>query len=964
MIARRILILSLALGCFLVAPSALTPSALAAPVSQNTLPVLEPNNSFGKATPIVIDDATQDTISPRGDVDWYRFTVERHGELQVRVTNVAATLDIAFRIFDAERNLISDTFVPFAKGRDTQGIIDLPGPGNYFIEVQDNGGDADSAQPYTLQIVFAPADGPEPNNRFGDAAPLTLSEPVQATILPIRDNDWFYVDVDTHGELVVLTTDVPPTLDIMFRCYNSDTEVIHDWFYPLTTGADNYGAVDVPAAGRYYIEVRDQGDNARSVEPFTLEVGFTPSPDPAEPNNSFGHATAVTVGEPFTATVLPRYDDDWYRFEVVEQGALSVTVANVPAELDIAFRIWNGNRETLTDWFRTTAPGQDTTGSVDLSRPGVYLVELTDNNDDARSIEPYTLLIDLMPTGDVAEPNESFGTAYSLGPGGEHDLQATILPYRDADWYAVDLDSAGVLTVTLTNVPADIDLDFRTWTANRDLLVNWFSAPAPGDDTVGSIDIPEPGRYLIEVHDRNDDARSVEPYTLRTTIERSPDANEPNQELAAATPITMDVGIAGVIFPRGDVDWYRIEIAEPGDLYLLVTDVAPELDIVMRLFRADGNAVADWLRPAALGSDTSGMLTLADAGTYYLQVADNAYDARSLQPYTLVVSTQLIDAAAIPLPDGQPRPAVTPLPADEDTPIGEPTPVTAPPVEEPAPEAAGAVPGAPIPDTAPPAIEPTPEPTTEALPASAATIGAAGGELAVDAASDPLAGALLSIPPDAVAADTDFTLAASAASPAGAPLGLFPAGYYWTLAWAGDDLATPASIALPVPDDLAATPMFLGGWTGDEWVSLSDAADGELAGPVETGGVFAAFCGSLTDYRAVGFTNNTRSREIDIALVSGPLPLGDDDTTTVVGCPPPADPAATLSVRRRSTGEFLMRPGRYELDVTYLLPEPVVTTSLLLTVPPGAEPLTVEVAEEGASSEDTGLDIEFGGRGG
>jgi hypothetical protein len=928
---------------WLVVAVMLVPAAgMAAPLAQDTPPPFEPNNSFGKAALIDLGAPVQDTIRPRGDVDWYRFTTASHGELQLRVTNVPATLDITFRVLNAERDQISDMFAPFAKGRDTQGIVDLPGPGTYYIELQDGGGDADSTQPYTLQATFTPAFDPEPNGRAAQAAPLILGEETQATILPIRDVDWFFVDVETQGELVIIVTQVPATLDVAFRVYNSNIDVLRDWFNPLTTGADNFGAVDLPAAGRYYIEVRDQGDNARSAATYTLVAEFAPSPDAAEPNDYFGGATTIEVGIPFTATILPRYDGDWFRFDVAEQGLLSMTIATVPPELDLEFRFWNANRETITDWFRASAAGEPVAGAIQVGEAGIYYAEVDDYADDSRSVAPYSLLVELSPTDDAAEPNNTFGRAYPLGEGGEYDVQATIFPQRDTDWYEVVVDNAGVLSVTLTGAPDPLDLEFRVWTANRDVTLNWVAPAAVGSDTVAAVDLGDSGRHLIEVHDRYDDAGSVLPYSLITTFDAAPDANEPNQELASSKPISLEVEVTGAIFPRGDVDWYAVTLDAPGDLAVAITSIAPELDIAARLFYPDGNGVADWLRPAAAGADTTGVIAIPAAGTYHLQVIDNNYDARSLQPYSLVVSAR-----------------------------AQPTP-------EPTAEPDGAAPGAPIPDTAPPADEPTPAPAEEptpvpteqpasAYPGVTATVGAAGGEIAVDAAADPLAAAWLSVPPDAVPADTDFTLQAGVTAPEGELMGLFPAGYYWDLAWTVTDqsasLAVPATLYLPVPDELADTPLFVAGWDGEEWTALdSEIVDGEIAAAVDSSSLYAAFCGDLAAYREVSLANETRSREIEIALLAGPDPVDDTDTETVIGCPPPADGSVMQSVRRRSAADFLLRPGRYELGVTYLLPEPPVEAALVIIVPPGEEPITVDIAEDGATSEDPDVVIEFAGR--
>jgi len=40
-------------------------------------------------------------------VDWYRIIVSHHGELKVTVGNVPSTLDIQFRVWNQERDVIT-----------------------------------------------------------------------------------------------------------------------------------------------------------------------------------------------------------------------------------------------------------------------------------------------------------------------------------------------------------------------------------------------------------------------------------------------------------------------------------------------------------------------------------------------------------------------------------------------------------------------------------------------------------------------------------------------------------------------------------------------------------------------------------------------------------------------------------------------------------------------------------------
>src|SRR5687768_8822645 len=72
---------------------------------------------------------------------------------------------------------------------------------------------------------------------------------------------------------------------------------------------------------------------------------------PAEPNNSFGAAHPLALGTPLQDAIVPRGDVDWYMVSVDHPGELQIAIGNSPATLDIDVRVWNANRDTISDWF-------------------------------------------------------------------------------------------------------------------------------------------------------------------------------------------------------------------------------------------------------------------------------------------------------------------------------------------------------------------------------------------------------------------------------------------------------------------------------------------------------------------------------------------------------------------------------------------------------------------------------------
>ncbi len=142
----------------------------------------------------------------------------------------------------------------------------------------DGGGDARSIEPYHLVTVFTPSpDQAEPNGSFGTAAVLSPNGVMEATILPTGEADWFEIEVDGPGQLEVLITEVPAALDIAARVWNADKSTISGWFSPLSAGGDTELLIDLPAAGQFFLEVRDGSDDGRAIEPYRLQSRFTPT---------------------------------------------------------------------------------------------------------------------------------------------------------------------------------------------------------------------------------------------------------------------------------------------------------------------------------------------------------------------------------------------------------------------------------------------------------------------------------------------------------------------------------------------------------------------------------------------------------------------------------------------------------------------------------------------------------------
>jgi len=350
----------------------------------------------------------------------------------------------------------------------------------------------------------------EANNSAGKANPIAASGTVAGTINPLRDHDWYRFDVPRQGRLK-LRLSGPTNLDLSFRLFNADIRDLSGWRSAPGVGADNEDLLHLKQPGTYYLEIADGHDDAETTESYTLTLEYQPGDD-FEPNNRLGAAAAITPGQDVLASINPQGDHDWYAFTVDRQGTLDFLVTNPPDNLDVAFRLFDDDGRDLTGWRGARRVGGDNDALLALTRAGLYRLELADGSDDASAQEPYTLRTTFYP-GDDYEPNPSFGQAAAITLGA--DVQASINPDRDHDWYRFTVPNPGKLDVLITDSPDNLDIAFRLFNADGRDLTGWRGARRMGGDNDAILELPEAGDYLLELADGSDNASSPQPYTLR-----------------------------------------------------------------------------------------------------------------------------------------------------------------------------------------------------------------------------------------------------------------------------------------------------------------------------------------------------------------------------------------------------------------------------------------------------------------
>ncbi|MBO6719683.1 MAG: caspase family protein [Rhizobiaceae bacterium] len=585
------------------------------------------NDSYGSAQPVPPGAAVDSRISPRGDRDWYRIEVPIAGRLNLFASRPPENIDLYARVWNADIKVVGDWQGAPREGGALDAAFALPGAGTYWVELADGNNNADSAEPFTLEFDFLPSNDPlEPNDTIGAARPIPLPAEFQPTIFPRGDRDWYRVWVPEPGLLTLLAERVPDNLDVYMRLWDLDGKVVKDWQGPAREGGDTVLEAELAVPGIYAIEMADGNNNAESPDGFSFVAEFTPVEDETEPNESFGQAAHLESSGRHRLAMFPRGDRDWLSLDVDHPGELRMLATGSPENLDIYMRVWDANKEVIRDWIAPLRKGGDTEGFADLPQPGRYFIEIADGNSDASSAQLFEYELAFTPQPDQYEPNDSAGAAAPLTPGGE--ILFNILPRGDRDWFRLDVPAQGELFVTIDEGPENLDLHYRVWDADRQVVRDWVAPYRKGGLTEGFADLPGAGSYYIEVTDGNNDERSIDHATLKTVFTATGDGFEPNDSFGTASPIPLDTPVGAAILPRGDADWFEVEAARSGEFSVIVDNVDEKLDIYVRLWDADGKA-SGWVGPPRQGGVTDAVFPVGAAGIYRLEVRDGDNNERS-----------------------------------------------------------------------------------------------------------------------------------------------------------------------------------------------------------------------------------------------------------------------------------------------------------------------------------------------
>lgn len=402
-------------------------------------------------------------------------------------------------------------------------------------------------------LAISPAQKIDPDTLTG-VREAVIGETAEVIIDVPKAQAWFSVTVEETGYLRLgFDRSRAPDLEVQGAIYDVDGRLL---------------GIDEALVGpkRVIVLVREMHQNEAAPDPVLVNFMFTPQHDFSEPaNDTRGGGRRITPGGSATLSLIPLRDRDWFVVAIDQPGYLRLVIDEGEAhELEVEARIFNSGGDLI---------------GVNEARvtPGDVHVMIRETHDNESSSAPMEATFRFWSETDRHEPNDRLEDATALSLG--EPFPMALMPLGDRDWLRVEVPQAGYLRLVTSRLPEGADLRPTSRFHDRDGRVI-------GEE--GAVRVSGPGPVLVEVGESHDNASSPLPFEAELAFVPEFDLLEPNDSPSLAARLGLNEWTRAGLAPAGDLDHYRITVAEPG--WLAVETIAAPKAQWMRgaLFDAAG----------------------------------------------------------------------------------------------------------------------------------------------------------------------------------------------------------------------------------------------------------------------------------------------------------------------------------------------------------------------------------------
>ena len=384
--------------------------------------------------------------------------------------------------------------------------------------------------------------------------PLSQSAPVtvNAGLIELKIEEWGLVPYGSYDYAHVVT--------VHFHCFPFDDT---DWTFLDVYGSGFMKVFDwefsdgiSEAEKNAAMAAFERGEIPQRLYSFILN-GHAGTNDIYEPDDDWHELTedTIAIGETQTHSLLPATENDWLRFSLPAESAITMGIRSHSYALRVELFDWGLNYKA-----GMTGVTQDVT--TDVLQPGTYYVKIT--SAAGEPVDQYEFFVY------VPEPPADWTDAKHLA-----DIEAEkcvhdtgeILPPADTDWYKFTLLAAFDVEI---EVRGDENRDAEMWLYDSSGVP---TAHIGYDDNSGEGLLPkitaqslEPDTYYFKLESKDDESLLYSIVLKAATPGQLGDSYEDDDTYDKARLITDGEMQTHSFYPAGDEDWVKFTLDSAADV--------------------------------------------------------------------------------------------------------------------------------------------------------------------------------------------------------------------------------------------------------------------------------------------------------------------------------------------------------------------------------------------------------------
>lgn len=288
------------------------------------------NNSIPNANEIMINTSYSGSVKDSGDMDFYKFTLERDGYVTVSFSHgyvdSGETYWCLWILSSTQSEYLYQTYNGNITEERQSYAVGLPA-GTYYIKVDDdyeNYHYRHSSQTYHFSVNYTETDfwEKEFNNTIPDATPISINTSYSGAVKDTGDMDFYQFVLEGDGYITISFShgyvDSGSDYWRMWVLNSSSNEYLYQTY--TGNGGDAVSCKLGLAAGTYYIKIDDDYENyhyRHSSQTYSFSVNYTKTSSwETEFNNSITSADLITVGSEYSGVIRNNDDEDYYSFQL------------------------------------------------------------------------------------------------------------------------------------------------------------------------------------------------------------------------------------------------------------------------------------------------------------------------------------------------------------------------------------------------------------------------------------------------------------------------------------------------------------------------------------------------------------------------------------------------------------------------------------------------------------------------